>query len=341
MLKTVFRLVLAGATVFISAHSTTLQASEESQLRRLPEVTPVEARLNASDVWVIRGQDCTNGYHGGGLGCCDNGGLGCCDAGCGPGGCGAGGCCDNGGYDNCCDPSVTYGCCGLPGAYVLAEVMFLKYHRAEGLAPANTFGYEAAPRITVGYTGPGGLGGRLRWWEYDHTAGAVRVNTYNIDAEVYQRVAVGCRSTVEISGGVRYNEFSETGANPPGLLFGNLGTRFSGWGGMVALEGTRQIRRGHLYARARGVMLFDDATLTSTFFGVPVAAGVNDVMPSVTELTLGWRGMRALSNGAVLTGDVAFEAQNWSNYAASGTGLAPRATDVGFAGITLGLGLLY
>ncbi|MCA9154418.1 MAG: hypothetical protein R3C99_05510 [Pirellulaceae bacterium] len=315
MLKSVFRLVLAGATFIVATRGAT--AAELHQIQRLPGVTPVESRLNDSEVWVIRGQNCTSGGccdNGGGYGCCDNGGgLGCCDSGC-----------DSGCCDSYCDCTVDYGCCGLPGAYVLAEATFFKYHRADGVPAGSTFDYEVSPRITLGYTGQSGLGGRLRYWEYDHAAGAASVDTYNLDAEIYQRVALGCKTTVEVAGGVRYNEFEEIGIGL-GPVSG------SGWGAMASLEGTRKIRRGYLYARARHAMLFDDSTAA----GVPLS----DINPTQTELTLGWRGMRCLANGAVATLDLAVESQNWSNYSIGR--FAPAPVDVGFFGFTAGLGVLY
>jgi hypothetical protein len=138
------------------------------------------------------------GSHGGGSCCGDS----CCDS------CG----------DGCCDP-----CCRPGGVIGSVELTFLKPHNSLGNRGAEEtdveFGYELAPRVTVGYQGSDGLGWRVRYWEFNHTATAPIVgtnrtdsqnyDTYVLDLEFVDSMSLGCYWDASVFAGFRYLEFDE------------------------------------------------------------------------------------------------------------------------------------
>src|SRR5205085_11483622 len=86
-------------------------------------------------------------------------------------------------------------CCHSTGIWASAELMWFKYHRADGARVSNettnaaavpgdddvTFDFEATPRFTVGYVRDDGLGVRARYWDFRHTQ-ANGVGTTDQDA---------------------------------------------------------------------------------------------------------------------------------------------------------------
>src|SRR2546425_5398367 len=103
-----------------------------------------------------------------------------------------------------CDSCGCGGCCGQGGIWASAELMWFKYHRADGARVSNEtstngdddvpFDFEASPRFSLGFVREDGLGVRVRYWKFDHTAikgagtgdqDALSVNTYTLDGEVF------------------------------------------------------------------------------------------------------------------------------------------------------------
>ena len=186
--------------------------------------------------------------------------------------------------------------------------------------PGLSFDLKAAPRITVGYTAANGMGIRARWWEFSQVetgnaqdpADFIDVDTYTVDLELFHNLALNDVFDMEISGGVRYNDFREalhdvsSGADRLHL------NEFDGIGLLGALE-----FRGHLYrhgavfgrGRIAGVVgdkiAFDDIT-------DPVL--LNDTIQGMYELALGYEYSRTLSNGTVLFAEVAGELQHWQQW---------------------------
>lgn len=272
------------------------------------------------------------------------------------------GCCD----DLCSDCSD---CCDSGGTFVFeVEALLFKYHRADGVRagsfnnvpPATTddvrFDNEITPRITLGYITDSGLGFRARWWEFDHsgdpvfpgTGVAMDVNTYTIDFELFERIHLNDCWTIELSAGVRYNDFEETMVDPiPAAARRNT---FEGWGGVVGFEATRTLGRwGGLYARVRGSMLNDDREVRNVRAGDDQNANLRDVTVGTTELALGYEYNRTLQSGTLLVARVGYEWQNWYNYSSSFTPVTttppgnPPAdfagpSDVGFSGLTFMVG---
>jgi hypothetical protein len=149
-------------------------------------------------------------------GCCD---IGCCDA------CGGDECCDacgNGCCDSCgngCCDSCCGGCCPAYGTYYgEVQFLFLRAHVPEdydGDGSKLDENHDLSPRFIVGYENCNGLGGRVRYWLYDHATGiedtddAIAFDMNVIDIEATQRYQ-GCRSDVVLAGGVRFGSWEST-----------------------------------------------------------------------------------------------------------------------------------
>ena len=80
------------------------------------------------------------------------------------------------GADSCDSCSCCDCCCPAGGGWIAEfEAMFLRYDRANGVnGPVTGTGvnmnYEVAPRITLGWVGPEGLGLRARYFDYEQYA---------------------------------------------------------------------------------------------------------------------------------------------------------------------------
>ena len=251
----------------------------------------------------------------------------------------------------CGDGAVTFDC----------ELTFLRYHQSGGVLASDSqfaeFGFDPALRFVAGYERCDGLGIRGRYWFFDHSAttdvptrpgpfaptiaGTVlAIDTYNLDLEVYKRINLGCQTSLEVSGGIRYNEFDQSDSL-------GLSNGFKGIGGTVGLQGNHRFGNGlGLYARARWSIVQGDDELVSgggfddwrTPFVEP------DATHSQTEIGIGIDWSRCLANGAVLTVGVGGEWQNWDEFAVGRDGYADGETvlaDVGFGGFVAKLGVAY
>lgn len=228
-------------------------------------------------------------------------------------------------------------CCDQSAWFFGAEATFFRFHEANGVQDADgdnvEFDFEASPRITLGYVSCDGWGARIRWWEYDHDAIAagddvVDVDTYNIDFEIFQEVCLNCCTSVEISAGIRYNEFQFLREN------GSVATDlhdFSGVGGMFAIEGRRDLGCGlGVYARLREAIMTGDMVLDGR--------DEVDVTRPITEIAFGVA--YGSCNWNVHAG---LEWQNWANYTEGPAflNLDQEVNDIGFAGFVLGGELTY
>jgi hypothetical protein len=241
-------------------------------------------------------------------------------------GCGNSGCC---GCGTCggCEP-----CCHSRGFWAEAELLFFKYHRSDGTdeaAPgqdedlAAGFDFEISPRITLGYVRGDGLGARIRYWYYDHDSSvsglnrfgnpfAISVETYNIDVEVFDTIALNCNTDLEWALGLRWNEFEERFSSPAAFL--QEFNDFSGWGGIGSVELRRCVgERGALFLRARHGILMDDAEYDTD--GTPGNQFESqDVVHAVTELAIGYQYTVPTCAGGYYFLKAQAEWQNWANY---------------------------
>ena len=245
------------------------------------------------------------------------------------------------------------------GWFVIAETTFFRYHRTDGVRIGTDspdedveFDFEASPRITLGYVNGDGLGARIRWWDYDHSAEAIEgdgsemsVDTHTIDLEIFQEYYLSPRTTLIVSGGIRVNEFDEVMVDE---VTDELRINsFDGYGGIMGLELWRQIScNGSLFAGVRGAVLMDDKFVFNSEAGV---AGTDvllrDSVQGMFELSLGYQYSVELSNDARFIARAAGEWQNWYNYSSSFNAADENefdgASDVGFGGVVLGAGFIY
>lgn len=306
------------------------------------------AGMLAASPQAVRGSDNTENYIGG------------CAA---PGGnCGGCGVCDG-----CSDKLFCDSGCGSGGLIFEAEALLFKFHRADGVRTGNfllppgtndvQFSHAITPRLTLGWVTDSGLGFRGRYWEYDQNntssnfpGDVISVDTWTLDLELFERFAVNDSWTVELSGGVRYNEYAEFtfAALPP------LATRlnsFDGLGGILGLQATRSLGRwGGVYGRVRGAILMDDKTVTNVSAVPPFVQGavLTDSVQSVNEIAIGYEYIRAIANGSLLTFRTGYEWQQWNNYSSSYSevtvvnapvGRYNGPSDIGFGGVTFMLGI--
>lgn len=273
---------------------------------------------------------------------------------------------------NDCDKdfgTLDYCDCERGGVFGSAELLLFKYYRADGVRVGDNPGevvagsHLAAPRIAVGYVTAGGLGTRVRWFEWDHGQATVNglpetlgVNTQTLDLEVFERFALNDCWTVEFSGGVRYNDFREVMVDP----LESRTNSFHGWGGFVGLEGVRTIGRwGNIYLRGRGAVMNGDRVVSNTDATgqlPPLETDfLNDATLGMTEIALGYEYARVLNSGALLRLRVGYEWQNWYNYSsafvgpvdlvnataspASGESTFVGPADVGFSGVAFSLSI--
>jgi hypothetical protein len=282
-------------------------------------------------------------------------------------GCGHDG--DDCGCDDCVD-GICDSTCGCGGFYGSAELLLFKYYRADGVRagsfnnvpPATTddikFDYNTSPRLTVGFVGDSGIGGRIRYWEYAQAGTpvfpasgvAMTVDTYNIDVEMFERVQVSDCWDLELSGGMRYNEFDETMSDPvPSSLRQNS---FTGYGGIVGLEAIRKLgSRARTYGRARfGIMQDDHIVSNQPGPGAVQNAILRDSTNSMLEIAMGMEWNRVTSSGSLVFGRIGYEWQHWTNFSTSFTPVTttppgnPQASfagqsDIGFGGVAFALGV--
>lgn len=274
---------------------------------------------------------------------------------------------------SCCES-----CC-TGSLFANVEATFFRYHRADGVRTGDAvnpnfiteFGFELAPRVTVGYVGCDGLGVSLRWWDYNHNNPAanaanqgVGVDTYTIDFEVFENIQLSCATSMQVSFGIRYNDFEETIVDTDTLR--NI---ITAWGGIGAVEFRRQLgagllsgcndccggNNGAVYGRLRGGILMSDRQvndLTSATF--PRVYDMHDVVVGVAEIAFGYEVSQCLSTGQVLTLRAGVEWQMWLDYvegldvvlpAAAAAQQASNAfegpTSIGFGGFVVGAGLSF
>jgi hypothetical protein len=241
--------------------------------------------------------------------------------------------------------------CGRHGGMVFdCELTLLRYHQSGGVLASDSqfaeFGFEPAPRFTLGYELNDGLGTRLRYWFFDQTATtdlgtAYRIDTYYLDLEAYQRIDLSVCTSLEVSGGLRLNELTQ------GDSLG-LASSFTGVGGTVGLQGVRRFNNGwSLYARGRlSVVQGDDKVMGLGGFAQTISLPYSepDATHYQTEIGIGAKWSRCLWNGSTLTLGFGGEWQQWADSVVGRDGFGNGEivlVDAGFGGVVLNAGLTY
>lgn len=256
-------------------------------------------------------------------------------------------------YDDCGKGGKGYGyagCCGRGSAFFDIEFQFMRYFQEGGVtdvigSPAQ-FDYDFTPKIEAGFVGPGGLGVRGRIWYYDGATlsaalDVVGVEAYYVDLEMFQQYDLACHSTLEVSLGLRYSDFTQELTNfaAPGVLLSG----WQGWGGTIGVEAKRQLCVGSLYARGRFSVLMGDSSVVTVLPAITIPFYAEGNTVTQTELAVGYEVSRCFRR-AVVNARIGAEWQNWSNMAMADTsfgGIGSRdiLEDAGWAGVVFTLGI--
>jgi hypothetical protein len=241
------------------------------------------------------------------------------------------------------------------GAYSVGDDFYTYYSRTGGLIgggeasflrPYATdrvmtitdadMGFEFAYRAWIGYQSEEGLGGRLRYFQFDNTATGVRgfnaIEFKTIDAEMTQRVDFR-RWNLLFSGGVRQAESSYEFFDvrtPPNL---EMAGGFAGVGLTFGAQATRELNATgalQLVASARWSSLFGNANVG---LNIPGRAP-HDELISIFEITFGPQYQFELASGALLTVYGGLETQTWTGALNDGN------DDIGLAGFSGGISIL-
>jgi hypothetical protein len=312
------------------------------------EVAELREKLNTS---THEGYD-----QGPACGCAPACGCGCeqhcgCDT-CGCDTCGCDQCC-GGGTCGCFEP-----CCHSTGLWATAELMFFRYHRADGVrvgvddGEGAEFDFEITPRLTVGWVRDDGLGVRVRYWEFDHNAAALGpdepgsrldVDTYTFDFELFDTFCLNRNWDLELSAGIRYCDFLEV------MVDGDAGevrlNSFTGFGGVAAAELRRCIgTSGSIWFRVRTAILMDDKDIFNDNGGGQQVR-LLDATVGMTELAFGYDYVMPMCGGAYAFAGVQAEWQNWYNFSSGFEDTANTEdfagpADVGFGGFGFRAGLI-
>lgn len=243
-------------------------------------------------------------------------------------------------------------CCNQSGWTAGVEMTWFRYHRADGnrvgvVSGANDgdtveFNFKEAPRVTLGYVGPDGLGVRTRWWQFDQKQGAndiakgsLGVDTYNIDVEIFEEIDLTPCASMELFAGLRYNDFDENFVDDNATRILNVNS--SMYGAVFGTQVNRTIRRGKLFARVRGAILMDNANVLDATSAVVRT----DTIQGMTEFATGFEVVQCTSYGTIRF-MLGAEWQHWFNYSTEfDTTTSGGPTDVGFGGITTGFSFDY
>lgn len=244
--------------------------------------------------------------------------------------------------NSCCAPWQS-------GLFFEFEATFFRYYRADGRrvgtgGPADDDVRESdmhfAPRYTLGYYMAPGLGLRARYWHFSDNwtapqPGGLAVDTRVLDIEVFKQLRFGDGFSLELSGGLRYNQFAEA-MNDNGDIRTN---NFQGFGIVGGLEARQVLANwATIYGKSRLAILVDDKDrfntgLSETLYDTPVG-----MLEIGAGLECGWN----YRNGSRFYTRIGGEIQNWFNYSSNFDGITESrwtgASDVGFVGLVFGLG---
>lgn len=302
--------------------------------------------------------------------CCNADGNCCtsCNSGCGScqSNCCSNSCCSNGGCSKGCGCGIggLFGGADPVGGFVGGfEYVWFRPFASNGDLPNANFGvaggagvtdrtlnfnYQVTPRIFLGYVGASGLGGRVRYWQYDHGGGTNSTTDTNPNSGTFgdtATIAGGFKfQTFDIeltqqssfrawnflmAGGVRYASFAADSTNavvdPLGapIGFSRLTNSISGTGLTTAFQARRALNAtGSLVwlTNLRGSLLFGNhrssvyqnvtIPLVGTFTTISNSKNRDDLF-SIWEINLGPQWHMPLANGGRLFVGATAEAQLW------------------------------
>ena len=235
------------------------------------------------------------------------------------------------------------------------------FYRGEQLR----YNYQVAPRVTLGYVGANGLGGRFRFFDYHQTGsvaqtslganatttGMLGLRTY--DAELTQQINFRYWN-LQTFGGLRYAQVNQQGHfSGVGADFIDASLSYYGLGLTGGLQGDRALTsdgRLSMHSWGRGSILFGNqrSNISNSFSSIlafPSGNNVtNDVPATIWELGAGPQYKRRIGRGADLVFRGTVEAQYWQgvgnfnqvNSFALGFGISNAIGSQGFA--LLGIG---
>jgi len=202
------------------------------------------------------------------------------------------------------------------------ETVFLRPYSSGGLldlSPAQ-MNFNPSQRYWIGYQGADGLGGRIRYWEFDRGVSTpvtgLGVEYRNLDVEMTQAVDFK-RWNLLFAGGLRYQETATDISVVAGVPVAfNLG--FDGVGLTFATQATRDLNSSgtwRMTAGARYSAVYGNAkaNIGVGLGGLGLGVTSRDDLVNVLELNIGPQYRRRLSNGSYLTMGAGVEAQYYSN----------------------------
>jgi hypothetical protein len=242
------------------------------------------------------------------------------------------------------------GCWDSCGLLFRVDLAFLRYHQSGGVrdsrpaAPGTgaEFDFNFAPRYTLGWEFSDGLGVRANYWRFDESeptfdgTSFVGIEAQTFDLELYRRVCLMPGTSIEVFGGFRWVQFTQTDGQ-------GLNYDFSGMGATVGIEGSQSLCCwGRVYARARWSIIMGDATLASSGALDDAVMVFTDNESTQTELALGWDNCCRVCNCANLVYGFGLEWHQWSDAAiAADQGGEGALYDAGWAGFVFRVGLQF
>ncbi len=258
---------------------------------------------------------------------------------------GAGGC-----QAECCPD-----CTRVGGIVFGAELTFLQPHHSNGIVGYDgtdmRFDLEPAPRFWMGWVRPSGVGFRVRYWDFDHTARElsrfgqgsimdhVRYDMATLDIELTDIIQLDGLWELTLSGGARYVDFDERNYTTDilsGDLLNSHSYRASLWGPTLGAEIRRPVWRCFsVFANVRGSILFGDER---EYFRDTVVDRELCNVKSIAEMQLGTEWSRPTRFGGRWFVRGAVEAQYWNSF--SGEYDFDGGETVGLFGFALSAGLM-
>ena len=274
-----------------------------------------------------------------------------------------------------CAPFVIPYPSGLSAGFeaVIAKPYFAVSNAASVGGPIATvpekWEFDVAPRAWLGYTLPGGMGGRFRYWQFDHRSlpqtialpGSQqllqsRLALQTFDVEWTQRGQLS-RLVFNLAAGVRYatidhaarNELTIISAPPFDISRSSFVQEFHGGGPTLALEMWRPfLERFAFYGITRGSILFGwrselaDSRIPGSTFNV---RSRNESLVPIGELQLGLQWSEALGPGVFfartgIEGQVWGDAGNITAGSSTSSGLF-TPSNLGFFGVTVATGFAW